>query len=28
VFGPVGLVLMGGGIIFIVWGAVISWIKG
>ena len=28
VFGPVGLVLMLGGIIFIVWGALISWIKG
>jgi len=28
VFGPVGLVLMGGGVIFIIWGAVISWIKG
>ena len=28
VFGPVGLVLMCGGIIFVVWGALISWIKG
>jgi len=28
VFGPVGLVLMLGGLIFIVWGALISWIKG
>jgi hypothetical protein len=28
VFGPVGLVLMAGGIIFIIWGALISWIKG
>ena len=28
VFGPVGLVLMLGGIIFVVWGALISWIKG
>jgi hypothetical protein len=28
VFGPVGLVLMAGGVIFIIWGAVISWIKG
>ncbi|HEX2227491.1 MAG TPA: hypothetical protein VHM64_10135 [Candidatus Binatia bacterium] len=28
VFGPVGLVLMFGGLIFIVWGALISWIKG
>jgi hypothetical protein len=27
VFGPVGLVLMFGGMIFIVWGALISWIK-
>jgi hypothetical protein len=27
VFGPVGLVLMFGGLLFIVWGAVISWIK-
>jgi hypothetical protein len=24
----VGLVLMAGGVIFIIWGAVISWIKG
>jgi hypothetical protein len=24
----VGLVLMGGGVIFIIWGALISWIKG
>lgn len=28
VFGPVGLALMLGGIIFVVWGALISWIKG
>ena len=28
VFGPVGLILMLGGLIFIVWGALISWIKG
>lgn len=28
VFGPVGLMLMAGGVLFIVWGAVISWIKG
>jgi len=28
VFGPVGLTLMLGGLIFIVWGAVISWAKG
>jgi len=28
VFGPVGLLLMLGGIIFIVWGALISWVKG
>jgi hypothetical protein len=28
VFGPVGLVLMFGGLIFIVWGALISWFKG
>ena len=28
VFGPVGLVLMLGGLIFVVWGALISWIKG
>jgi hypothetical protein len=27
VFGPVGLTLMLGGVIFIVWGAVISWLK-
>jgi hypothetical protein len=27
VFGPVGLVLMLGGLIFVVWGALISWIK-
>ena len=28
VFGPVGLVLMLGGIIFVIWGALISWFKG
>ena len=28
VFGPVGLVLMLGGLIFIIWGALISWFKG
>ena len=28
VFGPVGLVLMMGGVIFVVWGALISWFKG
>lgn len=28
VFGPVGLVLMLGGLIFVVWGALISWFKG
>ena len=28
VFGPVGLTLMLGGVIFIVWGALISWVKG
>ena len=27
IFGPVGLVLMLGGLIFIVWGALISWIR-
>lgn len=27
IFGPVGLLLMFGGLIFIVWGALISWIK-
>jgi hypothetical protein len=27
VFGPVGLMLMLGGVIFIVWGAIISWLK-
>ena len=27
VFGPVGLALMVGGLLFIVWGAVISWFK-
>jgi len=28
VFGPVGLVLMMGGLIFVIWGALISWFKG
>lgn len=28
VFGPVGLFLMGGGIIFVVWGTLLSWLKG
>ena len=28
IFGPVGLVLMMGGVIFVIWGALISWIKG
>ena len=27
VFGPVGLVLMLGGIVFVVWGALMSWFK-
>jgi hypothetical protein len=27
VFGPVGLVLMVGGLIFVIWGALISWIS-
>lgn len=27
IFGPVGLLLMLGGLIFILWGAVISWLK-
>ena len=27
VFGPVGLALMFGGLIFIVWGAILSWVK-
>ena len=27
IFGPVGLALMLGGLLFIVWGAVISWVK-
>jgi hypothetical protein len=27
IFGPVGLLLMFGGVIFIVWGALMSWIK-
>lgn len=28
IFGPVGLVLILGGLIFIVWGMIISWVKG
>jgi hypothetical protein len=28
IFGPVGLVLMLGGLIFVVWGALLSWVKG
>lgn len=28
IFGPVGMVLMLGGLIFVIWGALISWIKG
>ncbi len=28
IFGPVGLVLMLAGVIFVTWGALISWIKG
>lgn len=28
IFGPVGLVLMLGGVLFVIWGALISWIKG
>ena len=28
IFGPVGFVLMLGGLIFVVWGAFISWFKG
>jgi hypothetical protein len=28
VFGPVGLLLMFGGVIFVIWGALISWFKG
>jgi len=28
VFGPVGLLLMAGGVVFVVWGALISWFKG
>jgi len=28
IFGPVGLVLMMGGVIFVIWGALISWFKG
>ena len=28
IFGPVGLVLMLAGVIFVTWGALISWVKG
>ncbi len=28
VFGPVSVVLMMGGIIFVIWGALLSWFKG
>ena len=28
IFGPVGLALMLGGVIFVIWGAIISWVKG
>ena len=28
VFGPVGLALMFGGVLFVVWGALITWLKG
>lgn len=28
IFGPVGLLLMALGVVFVVWGAVISWLKG
>jgi hypothetical protein len=28
IFGPVGLVLMLGGLVFVVWGALLSWLKG
>jgi hypothetical protein len=28
VFGPVGLLLMLGGLVFVVWGVLISWFKG
>jgi hypothetical protein len=28
VFGPVGLLLMLGGLVFVVWGALISWLRG
>jgi len=27
IFGPVGLLLMAGGLLFILWGGVISWVK-
>ena len=28
IFGPVGLLLILSGLIFVIWGAVISWVKG
>ena len=28
IFGPVGLVLMLGGLVFVVWGALITWFRG
>ena len=28
IFGPVGLLLMAGGLLFILWGGVMSWFKG
>jgi hypothetical protein len=28
IFGPVGLMLMLGGLIFVIWGALISWLRG
>jgi hypothetical protein len=28
IFGPVGLLLMFGGLIFVLWGLVMSWVKG
>jgi hypothetical protein len=27
IFGPVGLLLMAGGLIFVVWGALLTWVK-
>jgi hypothetical protein len=28
IFGPVGLLLMAGGVLFVIWGVLISWFKG